>query len=372
MIPEAVFHATLLDLLAPVRPLLDDPTVSELMINGPDEVWVERSGKLGRSEARFPSDHALLAVVRGVAQYVGRTIGAEQPILEARLPDGSRVEALVPPASRGRVIVSIRRFPEVRLTLSALRAQEALTAEVARVLELAVVLKRNVLVAGGTGSGKTSLLNALSALIPPDERIVVIEDASELRVQQPHVLYLEARPPDARDRGEITVRQLLRASLRLRPDRIVVGEVRGGEALDLVQAMTSGHGGCLSTVHAAHPLDALHRLETTALMSDVELPLEALREQIGSAIDLVVQTSRLNDGSRRVTHLTECSGYARGEGYRLTELFVFRHAGRDPATDRVLGRLQPTGLPSALGAQLRARGHELPPGLAPPVEEPHA
>lgn len=372
MIPEAVFQATLLDLLAPVRSLLDDASVSEVMINGPEDIWIERTGKLSRTDARFTSEHALEAAVRAVAQYAGRTISSEQPVLEARLPDGSRVGVLVPPASRSGILVSIRRFAGSILTATSLVEQGTMTPSAARLLDLAILLKRNVLVAGGTGSGKTSLLNALASFVPADERIVVIEDASELRLQQPHVLYLEARPPDAKDRGEITIRQLLRASLRLRPDRIVVGEVRGGESLDLVQAMTSGHGGCLGTLHAAHPTDALRRLETMSMMSDIELPLEALREQIGSAIDLLVQTSRFNDGSRKVTHVTECAGYTRGVGYRLTELFSFRHSGRDAATDRVLGRLEPTGTASVLAAEIRARGYDLPGGLVATEREPHA
>ncbi|MEK6609059.1 MAG: ATPase, T2SS/T4P/T4SS family [Myxococcota bacterium] len=368
-IPERVFAETVLDFLAPLRAHLDDPACSEILVNGPDEVWIERRGKLARSNARFASAEALEAAVRHVAQYAGKSLGPAHPILEARLPDGSRVEAVLPPASRRGACVAIRRFPKETLTMERLRTLGAISPEACEALRLAVALAQNIVVAGGTGSGKTSMLNALGAYVPEGERVVVIEDASEIQLQLPHVVYLEARPAGPGGQGEVTIRQLLRATLRLRPDRIVLGEIRAGESLDLIQAMTSGHGGCLSTVHATYPADTLRRLETMALMSDVELPLEALRAQVGSAVNLIVQVARMGDGSRKVTHVTQCLGFAPGEGYRLVDLYLFRHRGADPATGKVRGALEPTRNPTPLADALLARGHTLPEGLVPTQAE---
>jgi pilus assembly protein CpaF len=337
---DRLFAASVIRFLDPVREHLEDASVSEILINGHDEVWIERSGKLSRSGARFPTAEALEAAVRNIGQYVGRRAGPDQPILEARLPDGSRVEAVLPPVSRRGTTVSIRRFPPGAVTAARLVETGALTPEACDWLARSVRDGRNLLIAGGTGSGKTSLLGALAAFIPEAQRIVVIEDCSELRLLQPHVVYLETRPPDPRGQGEVTVRALLRATLRLRPDRIVLGEIRAGEALDLVQAMTSGHGGGLGTVHATRPADALRRLETLALMSDVDLPLEALRCQIASAVQVLVQIERLEDGSRRVTQVTECTGYTRSEGYRLEDRFALV---RPPGGPRCAGRLVASG-----------------------------
>jgi len=318
---ERLFHASVLRFLDPLGEALSDPSVSEILVNAHDEVWVERGGRLESSQARFSSVDALEAAVRNIAQYVGKTVGPEQPILEARLPDGSRIQAVVPPVSRRGITLCIRRFPPGAVTPARLVESGALCQAAHDFLMAEVSAKRNIVVSGGTGSGKTSLLGALSSFIPAEQRIVVIEDCSELRLPQPHVVYLESRPPDPRGRGEVSIRALLRATLRLRPDRIVMGEVRGGEAFDLVQAMTSGHGGGLCTVHATRPADALRRLETMALMSDVDLPLDAVRDQIASAVDLVVQMERLEDGSRRVTRISECTGASRHEGYLLADRF---------------------------------------------------
>lgn len=382
MIPNAVFEQTLLGFLAPVRPYLEDDTVSEVMINGPDEVYIERRGRLELTDVRFPSEHALASAVRNVAQYVGKTVSEEHPILDARLPDGSRVCAVLPPASRRGICVSIRRFPKDRLTVDQLIKYGAMS-EAARVfLHECVLVKRNVVVAGGTGSGKTSLLNALSSFVPDSERIVVIEDSSEVQLQQPHTVYFEARPPDQRGRGQVTIRDLLRSSLRMRPDRIVVGECRGGEALDLIQAMTSGHGGSLSTVHATYPHDTLHRIETMCLMSDINLPLSALRAQIASAVNVIVQTSRLNDGSRRITHVAECLGLDDKGDYRLEMLFEFRQTGVEPKTGRVIGAFSPTGKLPSFKDEIEGKGWALPPemlaaaqprgvGQPPPVPRGH-
>ena len=273
MIPKAVFEETLLQFLAPIRPFLDDASVSEIMINGPDQIYVERKGRLELTGVTFPSRDALEAAMRNCAQYVGKHIDRDRPILEGRLPDGSRIEAVFPPVAPDGPSVSIRRFFKETLTVKRLIGFGALTDDAALALEAFVASKMNTLVAGGTGSGKTSMLNALSSYIPEGERVVVIEDSRELQLQRVHVVQMEARPPDPKGRFAVTIRDLFRASLRMRPDRIVVGEIRGGEALDLIQAMTSGHGGCLSTLHATYPRDTLARLETMAMMSDLEMPL---------------------------------------------------------------------------------------------------
>lgn len=362
MIPPEVFESTLRGFLAPVLVELDDPTVTEVLINGPGDIFVERKGKLTRLDAKFKSADALMSALRVIAQYVGRPLDAEHPILEGRLPDGSRVEALLPPVAPDGPSVAIRRFSKDKLTLAKLLGFEALTPDAAELLRLLIVCKQNIVVAGGTGSGKTSMLNALSALIPDGERIVVIEDARELQLQRDHVVQLESRPPDAKGKNAISIRDLFKATLRMRPDRIVLGEIRGGEALDLVQAMTSGHGGCLTTVHATYPIDTLNRLETMALMGGVELPLSALRSQLGSAVDIIVQTARLRDGRRKVTHITEVVGTDPVHGYRIKDLFGFdptpTHVGGEPAY-----QLIPTGIFPDCLPLLRSQGLELPPSM---------
>jgi pilus assembly protein CpaF len=359
VIPLEIFNQTLLGFLAPVGKFLADDSVSEVMINGPFEIYIERGGKIERTPARFPTEHELETAVRNLAQYVGKTVDTERPILDARLPDGSRVCAVLPPAARNGITVSIRRFPKFRLTTAQLVEKGALSPGALRFLNLAVELKRNIIVAGGTGSGKTSLLNALSSFVDKTERVVVIEDSSEIQLQQPHAVYLEARPADARGRGAVTIRDLLRATLRLRPDRIIVGECRGGEALELIQAMTSGHGGSLSTVHATHPHDTVQRLETLCLMSDVELPLHALRAQIASAVNLIVQTNRLHDGSRKITDIVECRGLNASGHYDLNPLFTFRQDGAD-ATGKIRGALVATGNPVSFADEVRGHGASLP------------
>ncbi|MBK6535362.1 MAG: CpaF family protein [Deltaproteobacteria bacterium] len=342
MIPKEVYEETLLSFLAPVRPFLDDPKVSEIMINGPNQIFIEKAGKLTLTDARFPSHEALNAALRNIAQYVGKMVNEDNPILEARLPDGSRIEAVIPPAAPDGPDVAIRRFFKETLTVQRLVDFGSLTTEAAQVLECLVVIKQNMVVAGGTGSGKTSMLNALSSFIPDGERIVIIEDSREVQLQRQHVVQLEARPGDAKGRGKVSIRDLFRATLRMRPDRIVVGEIRGGEALDLVQAMTSGHGGCITTVHATYPHDTLTRLETMSLMSDVELPLSALRVQLGSAVNLIVQTSRLQDGSRRVTHVSEVRGYSAEKGFEIVDIFARRFHGRDEEGN-LISTFEPTG-----------------------------
>lgn len=333
MIPIQVYEASLKTFFAPIRPYLEDESVTEIVINGPSEIFFETKGQMNRAEAQFSSVEQLLSALRVVAQYVGRTFDEAHPILEGRLPDGSRIEALLPPIAPDGPSVAIRRFSKDKLTIEKLVSFGALPQDAADLLTAFVACKRNIVISGGTGSGKTSLLNALSGMIPRGERILVIEDARELQLQGEHVVQLEARPPDPKGKGAITIRDLFRATLRMRPDRIVLGEIRAGEALDLIQAMTSGHGGCLTTVHASYPRDALSRLETMALMSGVDLPLTTLRSQLTSAVDIIVQTDRFRDGSRGITHITEVIA-GEEEKRKLVDLYS-RTSGRLVSTGNV-------------------------------------
>jgi pilus assembly protein CpaF len=363
VIPRDVFAETLLQFFAPIRPFLEDPAVSDIMINGPFQVFIERQGRLELTSARFESREALTAALRNAAQFVGKHIDDERPILEGRLPDGSRIEAILPPSAPEGPHVSIRRFFKETLTVERLIGFGSMTEDAASTLHALVASKLNVVVAGGTGSGKTSMLNALSSYIPEGERVVVIEDARELQLQRTHVVQLEARPADPKGRGAVTIRDLFRATLRLRPDRIVVGEIRGGEALDLIQAMTSGHGGCLTTLHATYPKDTLTRLETMAMMSDLDMPLVALRTQIASAVNVIVQVSRQIDGSRKVSHVSEVIGFDAASGaYQIHDLFVRMHRGVGPRGE-IVSDLVPTGaIPRAL-PQLHEHGVDLPPAV---------
>jgi len=358
-IPREVFQQTLLGFFEPIRPFLEDSAVSEVMINGPEEIFVERKGQVTKTDAKFSSHEALMAALRNLAQFMGRQLDEHHPILEARLPDGSRVEAVIPPASPDGPSVAIRRFFKDTLTIEKLLEFGSMTQDAADTLRALVAVKQNIIVAGGTGSGKTSLLNCLSSFAYPQDRVVVIEDARELQLQLPHVVQLEAQPADPRGRGRVSIRDLFKATLRMRPDRIVVGEIRSGEAIELIQAMTSGHGGCLSTVHATYPSDTLNRLETMAMMSDVEIPLVALRAQIASAIDFVVQTSRQIDGSRCVTHITEVLGYDPDKGYQLGDVFVRKYLGRDE-NGKVISEFLPTGRMPGCMEMVNAMGLKLP------------
>ncbi|RLV56675.1 CpaF family protein [Aeromicrobium phragmitis] len=329
--------------LGPLQRLLDDESISEIMVNRYDQVYVERHGKLTLSSARFGSENHLRRVIERIVGRVGRRIDESSPLVDARLSDGSRVNAVIPPLTVDGCSLTIRKFSRRPLTVSDLVGFGTLTPALAPLLNACVQARLNILVSGGTGSGKTTLLNVLSGFIARDERIVTIEDAVELNLQQPHVVRMESRPPNIEGSGEVTIRDLVRNALRMRPDRIVVGECRGGEALDMLQAMNTGHDGSLSTLHANSPRDAMARLETLVLMAGMELPLRAIREQAASAVDVIVHLSRLRDGSRRVTHVTEVLG-VENDTVVLQDLFTFDFAAGVDQHGRFRGEARPTGL----------------------------
>jgi pilus assembly protein CpaF len=342
----------------PLERLLADETVTEIMVNGPFDIWVERRGRLHETPARFADESHLRRIINKMVAQVGRRIDESSPMVDARLPDGSRVNAVIPPLSLTGPLVTIRKFSKRRLDPSDLVRLGTLSAETVEFLQRAVQAELNILVAGGTGSGKTTLLNALSTAVSDSQRIVTIEDAAELRLNQRHVLRLEARPKNIEGQGEIAIRELVRNSLRMRPDRIIVGEVRGAEALDMLQAMNTGHDGSMSTIHANSPRDALARVETMVLMAGYDLPLKAIRQQVAAALDLIVQLERLQDGSRRVTSITEV-GRMESEVITLSELFKFTVDGVQP--DRtVVGALRPTGLRPSFLDKFERRGVGVP------------
>jgi pilus assembly protein CpaF len=314
---------------APVQEYLQDDDVSEIMINGPSQIYIERKGKTIHVPAKFPNEQALQAAVMNVARSVGRFFDKDNPRLDARLPDGSRVHACIPPLARVGTIVAIRKFRKEKLTVEQLISYGSITKEGARLLDVIVKIGRNLIVSGATSSGKTSVLNVLSALIPEHDRILVLEDASELQLQQTHKVCFETRKADEYGKGEVTIRDLLHSALRLRPDRIVVGEIRSGEALDLLQAMNTGHDGSMSTIHANTARDSLFRMETCALLSGIDIPLSALREQVGSAIHIVIQTARLHDGTRKITAVTEVLGLTKDHEYNLQDIYLFKNEGTD-------------------------------------------
>jgi Flp pilus assembly CpaF family ATPase len=322
--------------LQPIAAYLDDDGVSEVMMNGPDQIFIERKGKMELTEARFANDESLQAAMKNVARSVGRRLDAENPRLDARLPDGSRVHAVLSPPSASGTVVAIRKFSSDQLTINRLIEFGSIDDMTGRLLKAVVVLQRNVIVSGPTSSGKTSVLNVLSQCIPDDERILVIEDASELQLNQVHLVRFEARKPDDHGKGEVTIRDLVHSSLRLRPDRLVVGEIRGGEALDLLQALNTGHAGSMSTIHANGPVDALRRLETCAKFSGVDIPISALREQVCSSVNMVVHTARLADHSRKIVNIAEVLPLDKGE-YATQDLVRFDIEGQDP-DGNLLGR----------------------------------
>ena len=340
--------------LGPLEELLDDDSVSEIMVNGPDNVYVERHGRLQLSDCQFADDASVLAVIERIVAPLGRRIDESQPYVDARLADGSRVHAIIPPLALSGPTITIRKFSRQAFSADDLTRFGTWTPDAAAFMKLCVTLRKNIVVAGGTGSGKTTLLNILSGYIPHTERIVTVEDAAELRLQQPHVVRLEARPPNIEGKGAVTIRDLVRNCLRMRPDRIIVGECRGGEALDMLQAMNTGHDGSLTTVHANSPRDVISRLETMVLMSGMELPSRAIREQIASAVDIIIHESRLSDGSRRVTAITEVTGLE-GEQIVMQDIFAFRQTGVGP-DGRVQGEMEPTGAVPTWLDQARSRG----------------
>lgn len=346
----------------PLEPYLRDPSISEIMVNGHDQVYVERAGRLEPVPVAFADESHLRRTIDKIVAKVGRRVDEASPMVDARLPDGSRVNAVVPPIALDGSVLTIRKFASDPFTVDDLIGFGTLTPATAWVLQACVHGRMNVLIGGGTGSGKTTSLNVLSSFVPPDERIVTIEDAAELQLRQDHVLRLEARPPNVESRGEVAVRDLVRNALRMRPDRIIVGEVRDGAALDMLQAMNTGHDGSITTVHSNSPRDSLSRLETMVLMAGVDLPARAIREQMASAIDVIVHQSRLKDGTRRITHITEVIGME-GEIVTLQDIFVFDfHAGVDER-GCYRGTLQSTGLRPHFVERLRDRGVDVPPHL---------
>ena len=345
----------------PLERLLADESVSEIMVNGPHEIWVERQGRLYETTLRFNDDSHLRRIINKMVAQVGRRIDESSPMVDARLPDGSRVNAIIPPLSLSGPLLTIRKFAQKRFDLEALIRIGTLTRETVDFLRLCVEAELNVLISGGTGAGKTTLLNALSAAVPNSDRIVTIEDAAELQLVQQHVLRLEARPKNIEGEGEVTIRDLVRNSLRMRPDRIIAGEVRGAEALDMLQAMNTGHEGSLCTVHANASRDALSRIETMVMMAGFELPIRAIRQQVASALDLIIQLERLEDGSRRVVAITEVQRME-SDVITLQEIYCFK-IERVLSDRTVIGKLEPTGLRPGFLYKFEKHGVELPPNL---------
>jgi pilus assembly protein CpaF len=352
---DAIFNVTLKRFLEPVGEYLDDDRVSEIMINGVDEIYIERHGMIEKTDACFEDDEKLHAAARNIAQYTNKRITPLTTRFDSRLPDGSRVHVVMPRCSRKGICISIRKFRRAKFSLEDLVETELLTPEAKEYIEIVVALERNLLVSGGTGSGKTTLLNSISGKIPETERVIVIEDSSELQLQQPHVLSFETAWPDRHGQGTVGIRDLFHSALRMRPDRIIIGECRGGEALDLIQAMTSGHGGSMSTLHANTPLDALNRLETMALMSAVNIPLIALRSQIVSAIDVIIQVSRLNDGRRMVTEICEVDALSTENRYRVNQIFGCVESVSDGAKNTTV-KLSWSGRQSVFGDRIKLLG----------------
>ncbi len=342
----------------PLERLLSDDSISEIMVNGPGDIWIERQGRLYETTVRFNDDSHLRRIINKMVAQVGRRVDESSPMVDARLPDGSRVNVIIPPLSLSGPLVTIRKFSKKRLTLDDMVNLGTISAEGVEFLRLCVAAELNILISGGTGTGKTTLLNALSSAVPENERIVTIEDAAELQLHQEHVLRLEARPKNIEGEGEISIRELVRNALRMRPDRIIVGEVRGAESLDMLQAMNTGHDGSMSTVHANSPRDALHRIETMVLMSGYDLPVRAIRQQVSSALDLIVHLDRFEDGSRRISHITEVQRME-SDVITLQDLFEFKL--ESVAADRTItGGVKPTGLRPMFLAKFEKHGAELP------------
>ncbi len=343
--------------LGPLQSLLDDDTITEIMVNGPKNVYVERGGRIYRAPVTFENNEHVMRIIERIVAPLGRRIDESQPYVDARLMDGSRVNAVIPPISLVGPVLTIRKFARKPITVEQLIQFGSITPEAIEFLKACVIARLNIVVSGGTGSGKTTLLNILSGFIPSDERIITIENAAELQLRQEHVVTLESRPPNIEGKGEITIRQLVINALRMRPDRIIVGECRGDEALDMLQAMNTGHDGSMTTAHSNSPRDTLARLETMTMMAGMELPVRAIREQVSSAIDLIVHQERMRDGSRKVVNITEVSGME-GDVITTTDLFVFEQAGYE--NGKIIGRLRPTGLRPKFMDKIEAAGIHLP------------
>lgn len=337
-----VFKDAISNFLSPIQKILEDEEVSEIMINGHSDIYVERKGLVYKTEDQFDSEDNLLAAMRSIAQSVGKTIDSENPRLDARLPDGSRIAVVIPPMSRVGTVVAIRKFSKEKLGLKDLIEFDSLTKDAARFLDCCMFIGKNTLVSGGTGSGKTTMLNVLGSRVPSTQRIIIIEDSAELQINTDHVVQFEARKANEKlGITAVTIRDLVESSLRLRPDRIIVGEVRGGEALDLLNAMGTGHSGSMGTVHANTPSDACTRLETLCLVSDTKIPPDAIRKMVSSALDLIVQCNRYLDGSRRVSHISEVLGLDKNGDYIVRDIFKWVQKGRDTETGKLLGELIP-------------------------------
>lgn len=343
----------------PIQPLLDDPDVSEVMVNGPKKIYIEKKGHLVKTGVTFENNDHVMRIIDRIILPLGRRVDADSPTVDARLPDGSRVNAVIPPVAIDGASITIRKFRKDKLSVQQLIDFGSLTSAMAEFLRACVISRLNIIISGGTGSGKTTLLNVLSSMIPGDERIVTIEDAAELQLQQEHIVRLETKAANLEGRGQVSIRDLVKNSLRMRPDRIVIGECRGGETLDMLQAMNTGHDGSLTTLHANTPRDALSRTETMVLMAGVDLPLKVVRQQISAAVDLVVQQSRLKDGSRKVTAITEVAGME-GDTIVLTDIFRFEQTGMS-SDGKVIGQLKPSGIRPLFTPRLEAAGFKLPP-----------
>ena len=360
---QSPIDARYLEALGPIRPLIDDDSLTEIMVNGPEMVYVERKGKILLTDIRFEDENHLMRVIDTIVSSVGRRIDSRNPLCDARLLDGSRVNAAIPPVALDGPLLTIRKFSKDPYQVSDLIGFGTLTQEGASFIQACVLARANIIISGGTGTGKTTLLNVCSSFIPIDERIVTIEDAAELQLHQEHVCRMESRVADINGEGRIAIRDLVINSLRMRPDRIVVGECRGGEALDMLQAMNTGHDGSLTTVHANAPRETLSRLETLVLMAGMDLPLKAIRQQISGAINLVVQLNRLKDGSRKVVSIDEVMGME-GDTVTMQEIFKFESKGADPQTGKILGEFNPTGIRPRIIDRLFDMGIPLPPRLA--------
>jgi pilus assembly protein CpaF len=358
---QELFNSVLQDLFSygPIQPLLDDPGITEIMINRYDSVYIEKNGKITKSDVTFPDDQAILRLIEKIVQPLGRRIDASSPTVDGRLRDGSRINAVIPPVAIDGPSLTIRKFSHEKMKMEDLFKHQSLTPHMAEFMRACVISRLNIIISGGTGSGKTTLLNILSSFIPETERVVTIEDSAELQLHQEHVVRLETQPPGPNGKGEVPIRHLVRNALRMRPDRIVVGEVRGGEALDMLQAMNTGHDGSLTTVHANSPRDALSRLETLVLFAGFELPLRVIREQIASAVDLIVQQSRLRDGSRKITSISEVIGME-GETIVMNEIFRFTDNGTRN-DGHVIGDFEPTGMRPMFEYRLKTAGFRLSP-----------